>query len=205
WRAGMAVWSAPMVVIALTVWWFAPKTHAGETRAPTRWWPDWSDSLTWRLGFLMSGANAIYFGVNTFIPGYLSWAGRADYISVALTALNGGQIPVSAVLLLFARQTERRVWPFVAFGVIELVSLIGLVLTKEWGAAFFAGCLGFSAAGVLALCLALPALMCAKEDLGRLAAAMLVIGYGLEVLLPVLGGALSDVSADARFAFLPIA
>jgi CP family cyanate transporter-like MFS transporter len=205
WRAGMALWSAPMVIIALLVWWFAPRAHAHAPKVQVRWWPDWGDSLTWRLGFLMSGANAVYFGVNTFIPGYLAWAGRADYISVALTALNVGQIPVSVLLLMFARHTERRVWPFVAFGLIELVSLLGLVMTKEWGAVFFATWLGFAASGVLVLCLALPALLCAREDVGRLAAAMFTIGYGLAVLLTVLGGALWDATADARFAFLPIA
>jgi CP family cyanate transporter-like MFS transporter len=205
WRAGMALWSVPMVVIAAIVWFFAPKTHQAKGAAPTRWWPDWSDSLTWRLGLLMCGANATYFGVNTFIPGYLTYAGRSEFISVALTALNVGQLPVSALLLMFARQTERKVWPFVAFGVIELVSLIGLVMTREWGAVFFATWLGFSAAGVLALCLALPAILAAREDVGRLAAAMFVIGYGLAVVLTVLGGALWDVTSDARFAFLPIA
>ncbi|HVX99683.1 MAG TPA: MFS transporter [Pseudorhodoplanes sp.] len=205
WRAGLALWSVPMVAVALAVWWYAPKTHAGETAVPVRWWPDWTDSLTWRLGFLMSGANAVYFGVNTFIPGYLAWAGRADFISVALTALNVGQIPVSALLLMFAKHTERRVWPFVAFGLIELVSLLGLAMTSEWGAVLFAAWLGFAASGVLVLCLALPALLCAKEDVGRLAAAMFTIGYGLAVVLTVLGGALWDASGDARFAFLPIA
>ncbi len=206
WRAGMALWSVPMIVIALVVHAFAPSKRKTRGKpAPTRWWPDWSDSLTWRLGLMMSGANAVYFGVNTFIPGYLAWAGRPGYISVALTALNVGQIPVSALLLMFARQTERRVWPFVAFGVIEIVSLLGLVLTKEWGAVFFAAWLGFSASGVLVLSLALPAILCAQADVGRLAAAMFAIGYGLAVLLTVAGGALWDATGDARFAFLPIA
>jgi CP family cyanate transporter-like MFS transporter len=204
WRAGMALWSVPMIAIAAIVWLFAPKTHADKAKAPVRWWPDWSDSLTWRLGFLMSGGNAVYFAVNTFIPGYLTYAGRPEFISTALTALNVGQIPVSVLLLTFARQTERRIWPFIAFCVIEVVSLAGLVMTKEWGAVFFAAWLGFSASGVLVLCLALPALLAAREDVGRLAAAMFVIGYGLAVVLTVAGGALWDLTLDARFAFLPI-
>jgi CP family cyanate transporter-like MFS transporter len=205
WRSGMIFWSVPMVAIALVVWWFAPKTHETTTKTTVRWWPDWRDSLTWRLGLLLSGANAVYFGVNTFIPGYLAFAGKPEFISTALTALNVGQIPVSILLLMFARRTERKVWPFVAFGLIELVSLLGLVLTREWGAVFFAAWLGFAASGVLVLCLALPALLCAREEVGRLAAAMFAIGYGLAVVLTVLGGALWDATADARFAFLPIA
>lgn len=205
WRGGMAFWSIPMAAIAVVVWWFAPKAHAATSSAPVRWWPDWGDSLTWRLGFMMIGANAVYFGVNTFIPGYLTFVGKQDFISVALTALNVGQIPVSVLLLMFARQTERKVWPFVAFGLIELFSLLGLVMTTEWGAVVFAALLGFSASGVLVLCLALPAILCAREDVGRLAAAMFCIGYGCAVVLTVLGGAVWDATGDARFAFLPIA
>jgi CP family cyanate transporter-like MFS transporter len=204
WRAGMALWSVPMVAIAAIVWTFAPGTKAARSSTPARWWPDWSDSVTWRLGLIMSGANAVYFGVNTFIPGYLIHIGQPEFISFALTALNLGQLPVSALLLIFARQTERRVWPFVAFGIIELVGLVGLVMTGGWGSVFFAAWLGFSAAGLLALNLALPALLCARADVGRMAAAMFCIGYGLAVLFTVLGGAMWDFTADARFAFLPI-
>ena len=204
WRAGMALWSVPMVLIAAIVWWFAPREVKSASTVPARWWPDWSDSVTWRLGLMMCAANATYFGVNTFIPGYLAYVGQPDFISVALTALNVGQIPASFLLLMFARQTERKVWPFVAFGVIQLVGLIGLAMTTQWGAVFFATWLGFSAAGVLALSLAVPAMLAAREDVGRLAAAMFAIGYGLAVVLTVAGGALWDATGDARFAFLPL-
>jgi CP family cyanate transporter-like MFS transporter len=205
WRGGLAIWSLPMVVIAAIIFWSAPRAAADASKAPPRWWPDWSDTLMWRLGLLMSGANSTYFGVNTFLPGYLAHVGRADLIAVALTALNVGQIPVSFLLLLFAKQTERRIWPFIGFGVITLASLLGLVLTASWLSVVFATFLGFSAAGVLALSLALPAILSAQADIGRMAAAMFTIGYGLAVVLTVLGGALWDLTADARFAFLPIA
>lgn len=207
WRAGLALWSVPMVAIAAIVFFFAPKrAHvAGAVKVPARWWPDWSDSLMWRLGLLTVGANATYFGVNTFIPGYFTFVGRADLISVALTALNLSQIPVSALLLIFARQTERRIWPFVGFGLLILASLFGLVTTASLWSVMFAGLLGFSAAGVLTLTLALPAILSERADVGRMAAAMFTIGYSLAVLLTVAGGALWDLAADARFAFLPIA
>ena len=205
WRGGLAIWSIPMVAVAAIVWWYAPPPARTENAVPARWWPDWSDTLLWRLGLLMSGANSTYFGVNTFLPGYLTFADRADLISVTLTALNVGQIPASILLLAFARQTERRIWPFIGFGVITLASLLGLALTASWLSVVFAALLGFAAAGVLALTLALPALLSKQADIGRMAAAMFTIGYGLAVVLTVLGGALWDVTADARFAFLPVA
>ena len=206
WRAGLAFWSIPTALIAIAVFWFAPPEAKRLADAPRGvWWPDWSDSLIWRLGLMLGGANTLYFGANTFIPGYLTYAGRPELIAPALTALNLGQIPVSFLLIGFARRTERRVWPFVSFGVLMLVACIGIVSTASVWTIVFAGFVGFAAAGVLALSLALPAILAAPADIGRMAAAMFVLGYMTAVVLAVAGGALWDLTADARFAFLPIA
>jgi CP family cyanate transporter-like MFS transporter len=206
WRLGLALWSIPTVAIALIVAWFAPRAEAQSAVAVRpRWWPDWRDGLMWRLGLVLAGANTVYFGTNAFLPGYLAFVGRSDLISPALTALNVGQIPVSFLLLGFARWTERRIWPFLLAGAIMLIGLVGLVSTAGAWAILFAGCLGFSAAGVLALSLSLPPLLCAPDDVGRMAAAMFTIGYAVAVILSVLGGIAWDIATDARFAFLPIA
>jgi CP family cyanate transporter-like MFS transporter len=206
WRAGLAFWSVPTLAIAIILYFFAPRPPAPDKAAPMpQWWPDWSDTLMWRLGLMLGGANTLYFGTNAFLPGYLTYAGRPDLIAPALTALNLGQIPVSLLLLAFARRTERRVWPFVTFGVLMFGAIGGVVATASVWTVVFAGIVGFSAAGVLALSLALPATLAAPPDVGRMAAAMFTIGYAVAVILAVTGGALWDLTADARFAFLPIA
>ena len=79
-----------------------------------------------------------------------------------------------------------------------------MVTANAW-TVFFAGVCGFTIATLLTLGLALPATLCAPEDVGRMAAAMFTIGYALAVILSVIGGALWDVTADVRFAFLPVA
>jgi CP family cyanate transporter-like MFS transporter len=154
---------------------------------------------------MLGGANTLYFGTNAFIPGYLTSAGHPELISPALTVLNCGQIPVSFLLLAFAQRTERRIWPFVAFGVVMLAACIGIVSTASWWTVLWAGAVGFAAAGVLTLSLALPAILAAPADVGRTAAAMFLIGYMTAVAMSVVGGRLWDLTADARFAFLPIA
>lgn len=206
WRSGLAFWSLPIVAIAVIVFLFAPRpkpvASAGDR---PRWWPDWSDSLTWRLGLMFSAANTFYFGTNAFIPGYLARAGHPELIAAALTALNVAQIPASILLLLFAGRTERRAWPFVVCGIASLAALVGLVFTASAWTIFFAGVIGFAAAAILTLGLTLPALLCAPADVGRMAAAMFTIGYAVAVLLSVLGGAMWDLTTDVRFAFLPLA
>lgn len=206
WRAGLAFWSLPTALIAVAIFLFAPAEPKRAANAPRlAWWPDWRDSVMWRLGLMLGGANTLYFGTNTFIPGYLTSVGHPELIAPSLTALNLGQIPVSLLLLTFAGRTERRVWPFVAFGALMLVACIGIVSTASVWTIVFATFVGFAAAGVLALSLALPAILAAPPDIGRMAAAMFLIGYMMAVVMAVLGGALWDLTADARFAFLPIA
>lgn len=206
WHAGLALWSLPTLVIAAVVFWFAPRAPATASPAsPVRWWPDWRNAMTWRLSLIFSAANTLYFGINAFVPGYLAAAGHPELIAATLTALNAGQIPASILLLAFAGRTERRVWPFMLSGVIVLSALGGLVVTANAWTVFFAGVCGFTIATLLTLGLALPATLCAPEDVGRMAAAMFTIGYALAVILSVIGGALWDVTADVRFAFLPVA
>lgn len=206
WRGGVAFWSLPTLLIAVIVFWFAPRSSpAAPASAPIRWWPDWRSALTWRLGLVFSSVNTLYFGTNAFIPGYLASAGQPDLIAPTLIALNAGQIPASILLLIFASRIERRVWPFVLAGIVVLTAMTGLVTTASWWTVLFAGVVGFSTAGILTVGLTLPAILCRPEDVGRMAAAFFTLGYGSAVTLSVIGGALWDFTSDVRFAFLPLA
>lgn len=206
WQGGLAFWSLPTLAVAAIVFWFAPRASSpAAIAAPMRWWPDWRSPQTWRLGLVFSAANTLYFGVNAFVPGYLSASGHPDLIAPTLTALNAGQIPASILLLAVAARAERRIWPLMLMGIVALAAIAGLVATTSAWTVFFAGVSGFTVATILTLGLALPATLCAPEDVGRMAAAMFTIGYALAVILSVAGGALWDLTGDVRFAFLPVA
>jgi len=52
--------------------------------ARRRWWPDWRDTLIWRLGLMLGMVNATYFTTNAFLPDYLRSNGQSEWISAAL-------------------------------------------------------------------------------------------------------------------------
>jgi CP family cyanate transporter-like MFS transporter len=207
WRASLAAWGVPLLLIALLAVAIAPrgKEAVASGAAPASWWPDWRSPLLWQAAFLVGSVNGVYFCTNAFLPGYLTHAGRPDLISAALTALNFGQLPASFALLAVAARFERRAWPFVACGVLTLLCLAGIVTTASWWTVAFAGVLGFVGAAILTLGLTLPPLLAAPADVARMSAAMFTVGYSEALVISVLSGAAWDIVGSPRFAFLPIA
>lgn len=198
-------WSVPIAIIALSVYLFAPRVHAEHASAPKRWLPDWHIGLVWRLGALFCCINAIYFSANAFIPVYLASEGRPDLISGALAALNFGQIPASLLLLVVAGKLERRAWPYVASGLLSLLSIAGLVLLVGPATIVWAALLGFSDAAALIVALTLPPLLCRSEDVARTSAGMFTISYSGAVAIAIASGAAWDMSRVPALAFVPIA
>jgi CP family cyanate transporter-like MFS transporter len=204
WRASLIFWGLPMLVFAALML-LAPRAESISFAPARHWWPDWRDPSLWRLGFILSSVNSVYFNVNAFMPGYLTNAGRAELVSGALTALNFAQLPASALMLLFAHRLERRAWPFVATGVLMLIAIAGIAFTASGWTLVFAALLGATGAVTLSLGLTLPAILSAPEDVGRASAAMFTVSYTVAMLFSVASGAAWDIAGDPRWAFLPIA
>ena len=210
WRSSLVFWSLPIAIIAVIVYFFAPRPegqgeHAIRAEAPRKWLPDWHVGLVWRLGGLFCCINAIYFIANAFIPIYLASAGRADLIGDALLALNFGQLPASVLLLATAGKLERRAWPYIASGALSLLSLAGLVLMIGPATVVWAALLGFADAAALILGLTLPPLLCRPEDVARTSAGTFTISYGGAVAIAVISGAAWDLSGIPALAFVPLA
>ena len=208
WRWALAIWSMPLIAIALLIVLLAPaetNAQSSRTQAPVSGWPDWSNPLIWQISFVFGAINSVYFCSNAFLPGYLIGAGRADLIPATLTALNLGQLPASFVLLGIAGKLENRAWPFIACGALMLACIAGMISTASAWTVVFAAGLGFLGAFVLTLGFALPALLGAQSDVARMSAAMFTISYSEALLISVLSGAAWDLAGSARFAFLPIA
>jgi MFS transporter, CP family, cyanate transporter len=196
WRLSFVIWSGPVLATAALVAFGAPRPPAHEAGAPAaapRWWPDWKNSLIWRLGLLLGSVNAIYFVANAFLPDYAIAAGRPDLVSSALTALNIGQLPAALLMLGFAGRLVKAPWAYVATGAASLLSLIGLMLMPGWWFVFWSGVLGFTNAVTLVLALALPSVLSEPADVPRNSAAMFTISYGLAMLLSIIGGWLWDL------------
>jgi CP family cyanate transporter-like MFS transporter len=204
WQWGFVFWSAPVLLIAAFTQGFAPAQESDAASVRRRWWPDWRNLLVWRLGLMLGTVNAMYFSTNAFIPDFLREHGQADSISPVLTALNVGQLPASFLLLAFASRLELKVWPIVGCGILCMIATAGLVFGS--GLILIAGAtlLGFSAASILVLVLALPPLLAEPDDVHRVTAAMFTISYSCAVVVPIISGLLWDATGIAASAFIPI-
>jgi CP family cyanate transporter-like MFS transporter len=108
------------------------------------------------------------------------------------------------LLLGIANRIERKRWPYVTFGALALLSVIGIVSTAGVWTVAWAGMLGFSCGASLALGLALPPLLSQPDDVARTSAATFAISYGFAMIVSLFGGAAWDLSGVVGFAFLPI-
>jgi MFS transporter, CP family, cyanate transporter len=203
WQGSFVFWSAPVLATALLVLLFTPHAEPPRGRAQAMWWPDWHQARTWQLGFILGGTGAIYFGANAFLPDYLHAIGRPQLLDVVLTALNAGQLPASLVVIAFGRHLIRRRVPFVAMALLALIGLAALMVPSALIIIVAAGMIGFASAFCLILALALPPLLVASDDVHRLAAGMLGLGYTITSVVPYAGGALWDALQIPEAALLP--
>jgi CP family cyanate transporter-like MFS transporter len=207
WQWGFVVWSIPVAIIAIIVTLLAPQPTAatGSMPARLRWWPDWRNTLIWRLGIMLGTINATYFATNAFIPDFMRNIGQSEWISAALSGLNAGQLPASFLLLAFAGRLEGKAWPYVVSGLLCILATGGIVFgTGAWIVAA-ATLQGFAAAAILILALALPPLLSPPDDVHRVSAAMFTISYSCAVAVPIISGLAWDLTGVAGAAFLPIA
>lgn len=208
WRMSLAVWSVPVLLIAMVVWLLRPASGPSRTpaagAAPRLWWPDWRDPLTWRLGLIAGYASSLYFGNAAFLPDYLAARGRSDLLNPTLAALNWVQMLASVAMIAWGHRLAMKRWPFVALGAVSVLALVGLLaMADEWIVAW-AGVIGFCNALMLILTLAAPPMLAAAHDVHRLSAAMIAIGYLCAFVIPIVGGFVWDVSGVAPWAFAPL-
>jgi CP family cyanate transporter-like MFS transporter len=187
---------------------FAPRTSEAPVSAvasPHRWWPNWKDPLIWWLGLGFGSTNTVYFGANAFLPDYLVAIGRPDLMAKTLGWLNGAQLITSFSLLWLAGRVHRRLWPYLVFGPLTLAAFVAFVWPGGDSIVPAAAILGVSAAVPFVLILALPPALSAPNDVHRTAAGMFTISYAGAVIVPVICGAVWDLTGAAWTAFVPLA
>jgi MFS transporter, CP family, cyanate transporter len=205
WRGSFLFWGLVVAAIAMAIALYAPRgPAAAPSPASRRWMPDFRNPQIWRIGLLLGCVNATYFSMNGFLPDFFTHTGRPDLIHGALTALNAGQLPASFLLLASAERMVRTMWSYMTFALICLLSVMAIVfLGGTWAVA---GCAvwGFGGAAVLVLVLALPPLIAPPEDVHRVTAGIFTISYSCAVIVPVIGGALWDLTGWTFAPFVPI-
>ncbi|HTQ33591.1 MAG TPA: MFS transporter [Stellaceae bacterium] len=200
WEWSFVVWSVPVAVTLVLLGVTTPHlTRAGRTE-PYRWWPDWRSALP--LGMLLGGTGGMYFLGNAFLPDYLHAIGRPDLVSAALSALNIGQLPASALILAFARRLTGNRVVLIASPLTAAAALIVVMLAVPGLIVAAAALIGFCCGLQLIVSLALPPLLAAPEDVHHLSAGTFAIGYLMSFVAPPLGGAIWDATGVPATSFI---
>jgi CP family cyanate transporter-like MFS transporter len=207
WRLSLVIWSLPVLVTAFLVAAFASPSSTSKPAGslnPGAWWPDWKNPLIWRLGFILGCVNSLYFGTNFFLPDYLHHTHRPDLIDPSLTALNLCQMPASLLLLFLAGRFTRRRVSYVAYATLMSMSLLGVMFAPGRWVVVSSGLFGFFISSLLILILALPPLLSEPHEVHRISAGMFTISYSCAVVIPIVSGALWDITRVPVTVFLPI-
>jgi MFS transporter, CP family, cyanate transporter len=208
WRLDLVFWAVPAVLIVPLFALLSPKSETPQSLEKTLgalWWPDWKNPLIWFLGLTLGANNSSFFSTNAFLGDYLASLGKADQLGSALGWLNGAQIIAPVLLLLAAKQTERRAWPYLIFGPALLASFLVLIFVPtDLAIAIAAALVGFTTAMTFPTTLALPPLLAAPADVPRTAAGMFTISYTTAIIIPTISGALWDATGKAWTAFVPL-
>ena len=207
WRLDFVLWAAPTLATALMFFALAPRTQrpaSAAVESGRHWWPDWKNPVIWLLGLTFGSNNALFYGANAFLPDYLASIGRADMTGAALGWMNGCQLIASTLLLVTAEYLQGRVWPYLVFGPATLAAVLGIV----WGDGIWivvaAALLGFALAVTFVVTFALPPVLSPPGDVHRMSAGMFTISYGFAVIVPIICGALWDLTERPWAAFVPL-
>ena len=182
----------------------SPQPKSVADASITRWWPDWTDPLIWLLGLTFGCNNALFYGAAAFLPDYLTSGGRADLIGPALGWLSGAQLIASTLLLATAEHLLRRAWRYLVFGSAALAGVVGMVAGSGLWIVFAAAVVGFSLAITFAVTLALPPVLSPPGEVHRMSAGMLTVAFSWAIIIPVVCGALWDLTGQPWAAFVPL-
>lgn len=201
WRWALASWSVLVLISAAGIVAAAPP-RASSPAPPSRWWPEWRQNQTIRIGLVMGMASATYFGANAYIPDFLDQTGRHQLISPALALLNASQLLTAPAVALWPQILTGRAG-FLGSAVLMGVAQIGLVFTPGTGVLGWAFVLGFSTALAFIVVLSLPPRLAPPGGVARMSAAIFTIQYLTAFAIPLVAGALWDATGQALLAFVP--
>ena len=98
---------------------------------------------------------------------------------------------------------QRQSWPFTIFGPLTVLGLIGVCSATASGSRS-AAVLGFAASVTFVVIFGLPAILSPPDDVHRMAGGMFTISYTIAVIVPIVCGALWDLTGLPWTAFVPI-
>lgn len=192
WRSQLAAWAIPVALTFCVILLFG---RGSEKRAVGgHAWPRWTDRALWPTGLLIGAVNAVYFGLNGFLPLWLSRVGLGGRASEVLFALNLAQLPAAFLMMAMAERLVGRWWVYVAASLALLGATLALALAPSAAPIAAAALAGFCLALLLALALTVPPLVSPPDELPGLTAGAFTLGYGIAVVMALATGWLDEVA-----------
>jgi CP family cyanate transporter-like MFS transporter len=200
WRTALLVWSLPGLLVAAAL--FLPRREKVRPAQKPSWLPDWKNPLTLRIGLLLGLSGSLFFGLNAYMGSLLEQQGNFELLADALFWYNLAQPAASLVMLKMAKAWIGRKRPIIAMASCSIVGTIGTLLLTGWWSIASATFMSLTAGILLILLVALPPVLVASSETGRLSAGNFLVGYTLVFSVPMIGGLLADWGNDARYAVM---
>lgn len=204
WTAGLAIWSVP-AILAVALWIPIARRSPPEPRTVTK--PPgmpWRDVLAWRITSFSAIAFLLFFSILAWYAPVYQALGWSDTAAGSLLAVLLTSQLISAVLVTIAVATQSGRRLLIILGtllsVAGLLSVAFMPLAAPW---IWAGSTGLGLGILFTVTLTLPVDFGATpEEVGRLTAMAMSVGYLLASFGPVAIGRLRDITGSFE---LPIA
>jgi CP family cyanate transporter-like MFS transporter len=197
WRGSLAGFAA-MTLALLAVWLYLSRGGPAHVRAPER--PPrlpWGSGIGWALVLLYGLDSIVFYGISSWLPdAYVERGWSEASAGGLLAAMQFANLPTSLVVPFVAdRRGSRRLFLVTAACALT-VACLGLVLLPGAGY-LWAVVAGASIGTIFPLMLALPLDLADRpEDVGALAALMLLGGYAISAIGPLGLGAARDATGS---------
>lgn len=198
WRAVTAVFAVASIG-SLVVWIIGippdPARPAGHVRAPSL---PWRSPLAWGLAAVFGLQSLLYYGSISWLPDVYLEHGWTEASAGSLTALLQLVSLGAGLLVPFTadRSSSSRRAQMATMAGLAALAQVGFVLATEAGW-LWAAVLGFALGGLFPLCLTLPVDVAhGPREVGAAAALMLLGGYLLSGIGPVVLGFARDATGD---------
>ena len=202
WRYALVFWGGVSVLVMLAVGWLSPATTPSASTSRSGAVPQINDWQAWRFGVLLGSSIVSFYILNSYAAAILKGRGEMELLPVFLFLFNAMPLPGSLLVLAKPSWIARKT-PVFASGIACAVGLLGFFFGSGWWAMAFAMLTGFAATVQLILLMSIPSVIATGHQVGRLAAGMTCVGYGLAFLIPYLGGVMAESFSDNDYALVP--
>jgi CP family cyanate transporter-like MFS transporter len=203
WRESLAIISAAALVSIAGWWLLLPRDPAERRAVPT--WPalPWRRGLGWHLGLAFALQSMLFYGSVSWVAAiYVERGWTAAQAAALVAILNGSGIVTGLSIPLWADRFGTRRQQLAASAVVAIAGILAITLggaaaPGSMAALGAAAALGTGMGAFFPLVLTLPVdVGGSPADVASLSALMLLVGYVIASISPVLLGVIRDATGN---------